>query len=393
MKDYKKIILGKLLDKYEKSQGYKGEISLHRKIYFQFNEKSIGDYFDEYDSTKKKEIDISCKQLEEKHLIKIHWGKGYSNHNIVKVQLNEENIVEVYKFLNRKERRNKEDSVLELLHNYNSREDCLGKFSRFILEMIKNNKSIKKYLDTDNLNECRDIIRGLEEVLNQKEEIFRRNFSIKVYGDSKRYEVLEGKILRIIQEFSKDWSTEEYNISKNYTYVYFKGDIKIKMKKSSINTLDFKGGIALSSKDIDDIEEIKIGSTKLITIENLTSFNNYDEDNAAIYLGGYHNSVRQNLLLKIYENNKGILYYHCGDIDVGGFKILNHLKRKTSIPFIPLNMDTKTLNDNMKYAKELTINDKKELERMINDEDYTEYYDVFRYMLDKGRKLEQEIIF
>ena len=46
MKDYKKIILGKLLDKYEKSQGYKGEISLHRKIYFQFNEKSIGDYFD-----------------------------------------------------------------------------------------------------------------------------------------------------------------------------------------------------------------------------------------------------------------------------------------------------------------------------------------------------------
>ena len=393
MKDYKKLILGKLLDKYENSANYKSKGTLNRKIYFQFNKKSIGDYYDEYDASKKKKIDISCNQLEDDELIKIHWGKGYNNHNILKLELNEKNINEIYKIFNRKEKKNKEDRVLELLNNYSSREDCLGEFSNFVSKMIKNNKSIKKYIDIDNLIECKDIIRGIEEVLNQKEEIFKRNFSIRVYGDSKRFEYIEGNILKIIHEFSKEWSIEEYNILKNYTYVYFKGDIDINMKNSCIKTLDFKGGIAISSKDIDEIKEIKIKSKKLITIENLTSFNNYNEDNGAIYLGGYHNSVRQNLLLKIYESNKEILYYHCGDIDVGGFKILNHLKRKTSIPFIPLNMDIKILRENIQYAKELTSNDKKELEKMVKDDMYREYYDVLSFMLDNNKKLEQEIVF
>ena len=62
MKDYKKILLSNLLDKYEKSQGYKDKAN--RKIYFYFNEKTIGDYYDEYDSLKKKEIDILCNQLQ-----------------------------------------------------------------------------------------------------------------------------------------------------------------------------------------------------------------------------------------------------------------------------------------------------------------------------------------
>ncbi|MNP26973.1 hypothetical protein D3C76_1198590 [compost metagenome] len=165
------------------------------------------------------------------------------------------------------------------------------------------------------------------------------------------------------------------------------------MKRSTINALDFKGGFAISSKDIDEIEAIEVNSSELITIENLTSFNNYNENNSVIYLGGYHNSVRKKLLTKIYESNRDVTYYHCGDIDVGGFKILNHLKRKTSIPFLPLNMDIETLEKNISYGKELTANDRKELEKMINDEMYSEYKEILSFILNKNRKLEQEIVF
>lgn len=391
--NYKKIILGKLLDKYENSQGYKGNGVLNRKIYFQFSEKTISDYYDEYDATKKKDIDISCEQLEKDCFIKIHWGKGFNNHNILKVELREENTPSIYKYLGRKEKKNKEGRLLELLQENIKREDCLGEFSKFAFEMIECNKSIKKYLDIDNINECKDIIKGIEEVLAQDCEIFRRTFSIRVYGDSKRYEAIEGKVLKIIGDFSKEWTIEEYNILKNYTYVYLKGDIEIKMKNSTIDALDFKGGIALSSEDIQHIKEIKIRSNKLVTIENLTSFNNYKEDNGAIYLGGYHNTVRQKLLIKIYKSNRDIEYYHCGDIDVGGFKILNHFRRKTGIEFIPLNMDLETLRDNIEYGKQLSLYDRKEMKKMLSDESFREYYEVIQFMLEKNIKLEQEIIF
>jgi hypothetical protein len=171
MRDYKKFILNKLLDKYENSQGYKGEVAKARKVYFQFNEKTIIDYYDELDASKKRDIDISCKQLEENQIIKIHWGKGFNNHNIIKLEFNENSIEEVYKILNRKEKKSKEEKIKEILEPFRTKEDCLGDFSRFIFDMLENNKSIKKYLDLDNLKECKDIIIGIEKVLNQK----RRN--------------------------------------------------------------------------------------------------------------------------------------------------------------------------------------------------------------------------
>ncbi|MEI3337919.1 MAG: Wadjet anti-phage system protein JetD domain-containing protein [Clostridium sp.] len=98
------------------------------------------------------------------------------------------------------------------------------------------------------------------------------------------------------------------------------------------------------------------------------------------------------MLIKIYENNKKIKYYHFGDIDVGGFKILVHLISKTKIKFIPLNMDEDTLIKNIKYAKDLTQNDIKEINRLLDKEEFREYYNILTFILKKGEKLEQEIV-
>ena len=134
------------------------------------------------------------------------------------------------------------------------------------------------------------------------------------------------------------------------------------------------------SYGIDKITNIKVYS-KLFTIENLTSFNDFNLDGAVIYLGGFHNKVRGNLLSKIYRSNENIKCYHFGDIDVGGFKILNNLRNKTNIPFIPYKMDVDTLVKYKDYCKELTQNDKKEIKKMISDVKYFEFKDVLEKML------------
>lgn len=393
MRNYKKILLDKLIDSYESSVIYKGDALRDTQIYLKFNLKSIKEYFDELNYKYKEEIDVACNQLEIEKLIKVYKGIGYKSHIIEKIQLNLENIEAAYLYLNRKEKKQKEDEVSILLESYKEREDALGNFATYITDKLKSNGSVKKYLDIDNVWECKDILKGIDEVLKQDEEIFRRNFSVKVYGDSKRYEAIEGRIIKIIKDFSSDEVLNDYNILKNYTYVYFKGDISLRLKESKINANDFLGGIAVSSKDIENIKEIKVSGSKLVTIENLTSFNNYTGDGGVIYLGGYHNSVRQKLLIKIYSENPHINYYHSGDIDAGGFKILVHLRRKTKIPFKTLNMDSETLRENINYAKELTTNDVNEINRLLESEEYKDYTDVLSTIIKLNKKLEQEIIF
>ena len=90
----------------------------------------------------------------------------------------------------------------------------------------------------------------------------------------------------------------------------------------------------------------------------------------------------------IYELNPDKLYYHYGDIDAGGFNILQDLREKTGISFNPLNMDVDTLKKYNNYSKKLTENDRVRLKNLLGGE----FDPVIRYMLDNDCKLEQEAI-
>jgi hypothetical protein len=149
------------------------------------------------------------------------------------------------------------------------------------------------------------------------------------------------------------------------------------------------GDLGLSSALLDNIEEVSVYASKVITIENLTTFNTYeDEDALIIYLGGYHNSIRRKLICKIYEQNPDKTYYHYGDIDAGGFGILLDLRAKTGIDFVPLYMDVAILEKYKDFTKKLTDRDRSRLKNLLGGE----FDAVIRYMLENDCKLEQEAI-
>lgn len=393
MKRYKEEILNNLLDIYERSALYKGTSLNDRKISFNMTSKSLKDYFDEDNYLKKEEIDQSAKELENLNLINIHWGKGFEKHLIKRIDLNLNNIMGAYKLLKRIPKENREEECITLLKQYEEERFPLGEFCKFIIKKLNEKSSVKKYLDIENIEECKDVLTALKNVIAQEEEIFKRNFSIKVFGDSKRFEALEGKVLKILKDFGYEetLTLEEFNILNNPSYVYFKGDAKIQLNKKALDIGELHFGIGISSQDLKEIKDIDINASKIITIENLTTFNTFNEgDFVCIYLGGFHNNARRQLLKKIKETNSNKLFYHFGDIDCGGFKILNHLREKTGINFIPYNMDLKTLVNGRKFCKTLTQNDKKMLEEMLKDESYKEFFKVFEYMLKENIKLEQE---
>ena len=114
------------------------------------------------------------------------------------------------------------------------------------------------------------------------------------------------------------------------------------------------------------------------------------DQSIVVYLGGFHNKVKRELIKKINYASSALKFYHYGDIDAGGFYILNHLIKKTGIDFKPYMMNIEELKKYRNNCKALSNNDRKRLNAMLEDEDFDKYKEVIHYMLEMNIKLEQE---
>ena len=169
--------------------------------------------------------------------------------------------------------------------------------------------------------------------------------------------------------------------------IIWRGEGRISLSKQTIDLSFIQGDIGISSSLLKEIDDIRVIGSRVISIENLTTFNAYQpKKEFVIYLGGYHNNARREFIKELFRHNPTVQYYHYGDIDAGGFYILNHLRTKTGVPFAPLHMDVQTLKDNADKTKELTENDRKRLANLLDGE----FDEVVRYMLEHNCKFEQE---
>ena len=191
------------------------------------------------------------------------------------------------------------------------------------------------------------------------------------------------------QELTKRTVLSTFNLLDNPTYILLKGGMHITVNEQTIKVSSIPGGVALPSMAIPSISNVLIEGQALVTVENLTTFHDEPTDgNAVVYLGGFHNSVRTELLKRIYEKNPGKTYFHKGDIDVYGFMILENLKSKTGIPFVPLEMDLAILQEYERYqlVQPLSAADRK----MLHLPQLAPYQNVLAYMEQHNCKAEQE---
>ena len=404
MVQYDRKVLNHLLDTYENSLLSKGVNKRTIQIEFRFTKTSIPAYFDE-SSDEYESIHVLMKSLENKALIQIIWKDNKQDYLIQKVRLITDHIEEAYRYVGRKPKRVLEEENTVLLKKYIDLKSSVEAetpitvaFVKFLLERIENHQTVKEYIDLENKKETDRFLQACVLVEQNKKPCYIREFSIVHFQDSKYFEQIEGRVAKIFRQFSReheDMDTleilAEYGIYRTPNYVYFKGDARISIGEEIVDLSLLKQGIGVSGEDMMSIQFSDLGRIKkVITIENLTSFFRYWEENSLIiYLGGYHNSIRRNLLKMVYEAIPDAKYYHFGDIDAGGFSILLDLRNKTGIPFLSYHMDLDTLKQYSRYGKNLKESDRKRLEKMCNNEEFSE---VISFMLEEDIKLEQECI-
>lgn len=396
-----KLILEKLLHKYESSKTYKGENAVRQSFSI-----SPSDVYPNYDNDFEdpnsiEDFEKELNVLKTENLIEIE----IKDRRVIKIKAETSDDIwfKIRSFLGVKEKKVLQQEELDFYKNSLSKNIIIANFCKAQISRIELNKKAVYPLE-----ESANIIKLLEYILSNHPEILERELSIEILHDSKLWEKsYRTKVCKILHESGKfnetvdglentkeiyDTILENLNVYKNPSYIYFKGKATIKFADGRILDVMQNKALALPSTEVSNIDEIDILNKSVMTIENLTSFNRVrGTDIFFLYLSGYHNSVKQILLKKIFNQNqsKNILYYHFGDIDPDGFYILDNLRKKTGIDFKPFCMDVENLKKYRNYAKPFESNDVKKAESLIA---VGKYVDVATFMLNNKIKLEQEII-
>ena len=394
--EYSKDIISRLLDIYERRNGYAKRPEELRSIQFEVS-KEYPIYKDRYDNEKYRDINTAIEKNVAAGLIiaeKDQTGR-YS-----KIKLNIARVDECYALLKRTSIPDQCKKVLSVLEKANNAECLLiGRIVSDFCEQIKAYKKLPYDLGYD-ARRVGEVLQVLEAVTKLTSETYIRNFSTALFKDSKRFQrEYRSTIESILFNYTDDVVEKDdilgyYNLYENPTYVLIKGNARICFDESVIELSEMPGGIALSNGSLAGIHKISVKADKVITVENLTTYHDCDEqDTVYIYLGGYHNTSKQKLLELIYENNGDKEYYHEGDLDVYGFLILKNLIDKTQIPFKPLFMDLGTIERFYRAGlyKNLSARDRKVITSK-KDGQLSAYKDVLEYMLANDCKVEQESI-
>jgi len=384
---YERTILNKLLDKFETSKSFTGDNKVNQKFVAKV-ESMFPQYADHSNFELFQAINEAIDILVRKSIISAKISKA----NVCSViSLNLDTVNQAYQYIGRIPKRDINNAVLMILDGYREKNEILRRFCEAQAERINANKSIQFF--NENLQEFENILIAVDSLLKVETETFIRDFSVRIYKDSKVFDRISNKVVNLLYEYGdfpeKDQVLESLNIIKNPTYVNFKGSGVITIAGQRLDLSVLKSDIAISSFMLEDIDKIEIIGDAVMTVENLTSFHTTEcSSRFLIYLGGFHNKIRREFIKKIFKQNPGVTFYHFGDIDAGGFYILDHLRRKTGIGFLPYMMDLVTLKNHLAYTKSLTESDRERLKKIMT----CEFNEVIQYMLNHNCKLEQEAI-
>lgn len=390
--------LNMLLDVYENSVTYKGKNIKNQsfaikpeKIFYDYN----GDYADQDEVN---QFNREMQSLMEFEFVILDYKRGIPV--ISKIKLNTNSINEIYSVLKREDITEKRKREIEVYLQYMGIHYIMDAFCKKQIERLNDYKDAKYTSDI-----AINILRLLKYVLGNNRDIMERELSVAVLGDTKLFEKsYKSRICSIIEEYGGlelDLSSlgkkekekailEEYQVFSNPSYVFFKGNVQIYYTDGSSISVTPDNPIAILSEAVARIEMIKVNSNRIVTVENLTSYNRINDNKSTfIYLSGYHNTAKQRFLKKIAENNSDVSWFHFGDIDPDGYFILKKLVEKTGISFVPLYMDVEQLMNYRKYCKPLEKNDMVKANSLLKVHFYDE---VMEFMLANNSKLEQEII-
>ncbi len=433
--DYKKLILDRLLDRYEKSKAFTDGTS-RRRILIRLNSHE----FPEYDIEKpfvRETFNSVITELASREIVGFEWLKHEQGNIIDKVWLIVPNVSRAYEEISRKPKRSILDSILERAEQAarfidpEMGEDPVdgsangqvsgdisdkggiawaGNFMHDVISSIKDRASAAGLLP-ENEEQSLAVIRAVEEICRLRgTECLERVFSLRCYGDSKYFEkFVRGRLISLLKkyyigideaaEMTDDDILAQAGIRQSPEYVEFRGAISVSLEGNVIDFSLFPYGVSINADTVRRLEVVSMGTVKrILFIENKANYveftiANRDPDMMIVYLGGFYSPLKGLFIRKVYEkaSEHNVRFYHWGDIDLGGFLIFNRLKTNIIPKLEPYLMDRTALETMREHAVRFDDKYAAKLAELLADDGYKVFHDVIGYMLENRIRLEQEV--
>lgn len=397
---WKKEILNLLLDKYERTAAYqRGELP-DRRVMLRFYDSGKTD-FSAYDIDNhfvRNEINETAIAMQAAHWIDFEWMRGEERHILRRVWLGFSNIEEVYQAAQRQSAKQFALNIMQELE-----QEIAAVSTDWIIAYYSETKAYLEAkirlgnrlpADKTERNALYQMLRFIDS--HSFTSLTERVFSEKCFGDSKFFETHMKPVLLSImrktvnREITDAELLQSIGISRYPEPLELRGSVVINGNDMSM----FQSGFCLYSDEMETVDiTIPDTVTKVLTIENRANFFAYQQaaDELVIYHGGHYSPSKKKLFEIIAAAMpKNSTWYHWGDIDLGGFRMLLRLRTEILPNVRPYRMNIPELQAFRNFTQPFSGDYAEKLQKLSEEALLHDCKVCIDYMLTYKIRLEQE---
>jgi hypothetical protein len=356
-----------------------------------------------YDADTHQAVNSALNDLVQQGLITVRWARHETDNWLDKVDLNPDRVEALYGLLKRAPRSDQTAALRALIDDHVSVADWQAQVFSWLRLQLDSHHTVAPFrLAEPQFNaDLLKILRGLAQL---QAPLLERTFSVQLFGNSKRFEDLRPAVLAVLRRHSP--YAAEYNGDDNSLlrahhvqrvpeYVLLKGPLTLELADTKLTLGAYSDGLSLPATTLRASKVIDCPARAVITVENTTSYHELigwqTPEVLHVFTGGFASPTVIALLQAIRATRAALPFYHWGDLDAGGFRILLHL-RKYLGEVRALAMDEATLTQHRHLARLLTANDRTGLALLQTQGGLNDCAGVIAALLAADCKLEQEAV-
>jgi len=407
----RKLILTRLLEKYENSKHLSQPNTSKRRVMLCINKNDLPEYTYENVDVRDR-FNNAVRLLEKENIVEVKFLNDRPV--ILNIILNLQQIDKAYQMIHRIHPAQAAKEFCTLIENVFSTVNTpwIRAWKEDVCQAAKQTLRLPFFCKQGDVY-IRDFFQLLAyyDRLNGT-EITTRAFSANCLQNSKRFEKeFQDDFLRVAMRFHPEMAElseqDEFSVREKLALLgiyshpelyQLSGHFSITMQSGMIDFIPlFPYGIAIPDSAVDKIISFDLGTLrKIIFIENLTNYNEYlrseiVSDELVIYHGGFLSPKKRQMLKKLSEFiSTDTEIYFWADIDLGGFQMFKHLQKLFS-KLSSIRMSAKDVTKYAPYGLTRDVTYLKRLQTALKLNEFPLFEDSIKMILQHGVTIEQEL--